>query len=111
MIGMHATTGRTLEGRAHLKQRISDILHTPIGSRVKRRAYGSGLFGLVDKPMSPSLMVAIIHATAEAIAKWEREFQLSQVIVDMKTPGHILLDIKGTDLINGKPIVLEGIAI
>jgi len=111
MMGLNATTGKALGGRAHLKQRLADILSTPIGSRVKRRDYGSRLFSLTDKPMSPGLMIDMIHATAEAIAKWETEFQVSQVFVDMKTPGHVTLGIEGTDLMNGKTVKLEGVVI
>ena len=52
MRGMDRNTGRALEGIAHLRQSIRDILTTPIGSRVMRWEYGSRLFRLVDAPLS-----------------------------------------------------------
>jgi len=76
-----------------------------------RRDYGSRLPLLVDRPMNPSLMVDLIHATAEAIARWEPEFRLSKVFLNMTVPGHVSLDLEGTDLINGEPIRLEGVAV
>lgn len=43
MLGTDANTGKALEGMAHLRQSIRDILGTPLGSRVMRRDYGSEL--------------------------------------------------------------------
>ena len=51
MIGLAATTGRTITGAAHLAQSIADVLTTPIGSRVMRREYGSLLPDLIDDPL------------------------------------------------------------
>lgn len=41
MPGMHTATGRALFGLAHIRQSITGILTTPIGSRLMRRRYGS----------------------------------------------------------------------
>ena len=48
MMGMHATTGRSLTGLGHLRQSVTDILTTPMGSRVQRRRYGSEVPELID---------------------------------------------------------------
>nr|VFK47168.1 MAG: hypothetical protein BECKTC1821D_GA0114238_104214 [Candidatus Kentron sp. TC] len=40
MAGMSAFTGKHFSDIAHLRQSITDILTTPIGSRVMRREYG-----------------------------------------------------------------------
>ena len=109
MMGMNKYTGTSLDGAAHRRQRIANILSTPIGSRPKRRDYGSRLFALTDKPMTPALMIDVIHASAEAIAKWETAFQLSKIYVDMKKPGQTIIDLEGKDLVSGKMIALEGI--
>lgn len=109
MRGMSASTGRAISGHDHLRQRLADILTTPLGSRVHRRQYGSRLFSLTDRPMNPSLMVEIIQASAEAIARWEPEFRLSRVLLDMRVPGHVSLSLEGVDLISGQPVALEGI--
>ena len=47
--GINTNTGRSISGKAHLRQSIADILSTPIGSRVMRRNYGSHLFDLIDQ--------------------------------------------------------------
>lgn len=50
MNGVNSWTGKRLSGTDHLRQSISDILSTPVGSRVLVRDYGSNLFSLVDNP-------------------------------------------------------------
>ena len=41
MMGMHAATGRCPTGLGRLRQSVTDILTTPIGSRIRSRRYGS----------------------------------------------------------------------
>jgi len=48
MKGMNASTGRASGGLQHLYQSIAKILTTPVGTRVKRREFGSELPELVD---------------------------------------------------------------
>ncbi|EOA7053639.1 baseplate assembly protein, partial [Escherichia coli] len=48
MIGIDSATGRYLHGNEHLRQSVTDILSTPVGSRVLLREYGSRLFSLLD---------------------------------------------------------------
>ena len=50
MNGVNCRTGKRLSGAAHLRQSVSDILNTPVGSRVLVRDYGSDLFELLDSP-------------------------------------------------------------
>lgn len=53
MRGMNDRTGKHNDGFEYLKQRIRDILSTPLGSRVMRRHYGSELFKrIVTRPMA-----------------------------------------------------------
>jgi len=44
-IGMHRDTVRAITDADHIRQSMSDILRTPVGSRVMRRDYGSPLPG------------------------------------------------------------------
>ena len=53
---MNNITGESIDGLAHLKQSVNDILTTPIGSRVMRRDYGCGLVELLDSPIDASLI-------------------------------------------------------
>ena len=111
MRGMHANTGHALDGLAHLKQSIQDILTTPIGTRIMRREYGSRLSEWVDAPLNGSVLIDITMATAEALARWEPRFKLTRVRVGQVEPGHVTLDLDGEYRPDGKRIQLEGIVI
>lgn len=54
-IGMSRSTGRTITDAEHISQSVSDILRTPVGSRVMRREYGSLLSAMIDQPQTPPL--------------------------------------------------------
>ncbi|ELY5272404.1 baseplate assembly protein, partial [Yersinia enterocolitica] len=49
-LGMSRNAGQTITDADHISQSIADILITPVGSRVMRRAYGSLLSELIDQP-------------------------------------------------------------
>lgn len=68
MRGMNNTTGKPIEGLDYLRQRLTDVLTTPKGTRLMRRDYGSGLFDLVDQAMNDGWLVQCYGAIAEAIA-------------------------------------------
>lgn len=111
MKGISALSGTELSGISHLKQSIKDILTTPIGTRVERRDYGSRLFELIDNPTSEDLKTEIFAATAEALQKWEPRFKLQQASLVEITPGNIVLELKGTFLIDGSEIILSNLEI
>ncbi|MBF9190536.1 GPW/gp25 family protein, partial [Enterobacter hormaechei] len=71
MNGVNSRTGKRLSGSDHLRQSVSDILSTPVGSRVLIRDYGSDLFSLLDNPRDDLTRLRIIAATASALARWE----------------------------------------
>ncbi|MEX0633615.1 phage baseplate assembly protein V [Serratia ureilytica] len=51
-LGMNRGNGRAIADLEHIRQSVSDILITPIGSRVMRRSYGSLLSELLDQPQN-----------------------------------------------------------
>lgn len=113
MNGINNTTGKVLSGIAHLKQSITDILTTPIGSRVMRREYGSRLFELIDAPLNASTIIDYYAAVAEALKRWEPRFALESVKIvesDFST-GIIELLLVGEYLPTGEAISLDGIII
>ncbi len=71
MIGIDSATGRYLHGNEHLRQSVTDILSTPVGSRVLLREYGSRLFSLLDNPQDDFTRVRIVRETATALERWE----------------------------------------
>jgi len=87
MQGMSATTGKTIDGLAHLRQSITDILTTPVGSRVMRRDYGSDLFKLIDQPIHETTLLKLYAATVDALARWEPRIKITRV-----QPGNTALE-------------------
>ncbi len=77
--GMSRTTGAPLSDEDHIQQSVSDILSTPLGTRVMRRDYGSLLFDLSDMPMNPAVRLLCIMASAMAIARWEPRITVQKI--------------------------------
>ncbi len=111
MNGINNKTGKLLKGHAHLRQSIADILTTPIGTRIKRREYGSRLFELVDAPLNEETVAEIYAATVEALERWEPRLKVLQVKVYDINNGHFTLDLIGEYLPDGKTITLEKVVV
>jgi phage baseplate assembly protein W len=111
MNGTNASTGKPLTGLAHLRQSITDILTTPLGTRVMRRDYGSRLPELVDAPMNGDTIMELYAATAEALQNWEPRFQLSKVTLTGADIGAVVLDLSGIYKPNGQAITLSGVQV
>jgi phage baseplate assembly protein W len=104
MNGMNASTGAALDGEAHLAQSITDILTTPIGSRVMRRDYGSLLFALIDAPFNAVTRLQFIAATAGALGRWEPRLRVSRVNVTQgDAPGAVTIDLDAERLDAPRP--------
>ncbi|EKN00976.1 MULTISPECIES: GPW/gp25 family protein [unclassified Acidocella] len=110
MIGTDANTGKALGDIAHLRQSIRDILSTPLGSRVKRRTYGSDLYKLIDAPLNRSTLAQIYSATVGALQTWEPRILVLKVQATA-APGVLTLDLYGQYLPNGQQIALPGISV
>jgi hypothetical protein len=95
MIGMNAATGKQLDALAHIRQSIAEILTTPIGSRVMRRAYGSEVPELIDQPLNGATQLRIYAATADAIQRWEPRISLSGVALAFNAQGAATLTLEG----------------
>lgn len=97
MSGMHASTGRRLDGLDHLRQSIADILTTPIGSRVMRREYGSLVPELLGLPMNDVTLLRLYSACVMAILRWEPRVSVTAIRRMLLTsqPGALLLEIEG----------------
>ena len=95
MHGMHAQTGQSLAGVEHLRYAITDILTTPIGSRIMRRDYGSRLYKYIDAPINRSTLVEIYAAVADALRRWEPRLTVSRIQVETHQPGFVQLKLEG----------------
>lgn len=111
MQGTDATTGKRLSGVDHLRQSVRDILTTPIGTRVMRRAYGSRLYELVDAPMNRATILDLYTATAEALTTWEPRIAVDQIRVSEAQPGRVVLELTGEYLPTGETVVIDGIEV
>lgn len=97
MLGMNRTTGGAIDGAQHLAQSITDILTTPIGSRVMRRDYGSEIPALIDAPFSAHTRIRLYAATASALMRWEPRLQLTRVgMAPGDSPGAVVVTVEGT---------------
>lgn len=107
---MSATTGRPLDGADHIKQSITDVLTTRIGTRVMRRDYGSRLSELVDNPYTEILLADLFAETVIALKKWEPRVSVDQVSVqEVTAEGRIVIALSGKNLLNGEPLDVRGI--
>lgn len=96
MPGMARSSGEALDGLAHIRQSVADILSTPMGTRVGRRDYGSLLPELIDQPMTPANILRVYAATAVAVSRWEDRIRLRRVgLVAGERPGAAIVTIDG----------------
>ncbi|WP_216628534.1 GPW/gp25 family protein [Pseudoalteromonas caenipelagi] len=108
---MNANTGHVISAKDHLKQSICDILTTPLGSRVMRPDYGSNLPRLIDAPSNNQTLVEIYAAVAGALRKWEPRYKLTRLKVASHGKGQTIIDLEGMYLVDGKPLMLEGLIV
>ncbi|CNC82111.1 phage baseplate assembly protein [Yersinia enterocolitica] len=105
-IGMNRNTGLHIDDIDHIRQSIADILITPVGSRVMRRAYGSLLSELIDQPQNPALRLQIMAASYSAILRWEPRVKLTGITFDTTFDGKMVVDITGTRSDSAAPLSL-----
>lgn len=96
MTGMNRETGRACSDElVHIRQSIRDILTTPIGSRVKRRQYGSLLPQLIDQPGNQANRLRLMSATIMAIITWEPRVRVQSATIDISADGSVAIDLDG----------------
>lgn len=110
-MGMNSKTGKELNGLDHLKQSITDILSTPIGTRVMKRDYGSRLSDFIDAPMTHGLNMEIFSAIGESLDDWEPRFKLKQVKTIRAEPGYLEVSMTGIYIPTGEEILMEGVRV
>lgn len=93
--GMSNLNGVKLSKRDHIGQSVNDILTTPVGTRIKRREYGSHIFDLVDSPDNATGALQMIAATAEAIERWEPRLDLQSASVTAAMTGKATISLSG----------------
>ncbi|MCG7551571.1 phage baseplate protein [Pseudoalteromonas sp. Of7M-16] len=66
MIGIDRNTGRKIDGFDQLVSRITQVMTTPVGGRVKRPKFGSRVRDTLSANMSDSMLVRTQAAAIEA---------------------------------------------
>lgn len=93
---MNRTNGRRITGIAQLAQSVTDILTTPLGTRLERRTYGSLLPSLIDQPDNGPTRLRCYSAIASALMKWEPRLRVTRVgITSGNQPGQATVDLEG----------------
>ena len=111
MRGTSSITGKALSGMDHLKQSITDILSTPVGSRVLLREYGSRLWELIDAPLNRKTTVQFIAATVEALLRWEPRIIPIRVTASASSSGRVSLALTCVIRESGQTATIDGIVI
>lgn len=110
MTGCDRLTGKSIEGLEYLKQRIENVLSTPIGSVLMKRDFGSNLYLYVDAPVDRDFRAKIYREVAVALNQWVPDFELSKIELDAVniSQGKIILNISG--IYKGEEIQLAGVS-
>ncbi|MDH5179767.1 MAG: baseplate assembly protein W [Gammaproteobacteria bacterium] len=111
---MNNKTGKRLVGVAWLRQRLADVLTTPVGTRLMRRGYGSRLFELIDQPMSPRWKIQFYAAVVEAVenpVNGLADFQVSRAQLLNSSTGKAELELWGVYVPTGELLKIESIKV
>jgi len=110
---MSRHSGKSIDDVTHLGECIVDILMTPIGSRMRRRNYGSGLFKLIDRPIGPLLGMQMRSAIVTALNLWEPRLRITRILLDTEgfVDGVVTITIEGLYLLNGQVIRLQNLSL
>ena len=110
--GTDRNTGRPLGGVDYLRQRLADVINTPLGSLVGARDFGSRMYQMTDRNIDRRYYMDCYTRLAEAInnpANGLDDFKLSEMTVTPLGNGQIEHTISGDILSNGEPITMPGI--
>jgi phage baseplate assembly protein W len=107
MRGMNALTGRSVDGIDHLHQSVAQILTTPLGTRIKRRAFGSNVPDLIDAPNNGATRTRLYAAIATALMRWEPRLTLTRVLLSSEATdagqGAQIIEVEGATTSTGQP--------
>ncbi len=110
--GTDRTSGKLLTGAAYLRQRLADVINTPLGSVVGARDFGSRIYEMVDHNIDRRFYMNAYVRLAEAInnpANGLDDFKLSEMTVESLGGNNFEFTILGESLIDGKSIEFEGL--
>lgn len=105
---MNRETGAAIDELDHIAQSMTDILTTRIGTRVRRREYGSLLPELVDHPFNDVTRLRVYSGAVMALMRWEPRVSLSRVqFLGATLQGQSVLDLEGSVVDSNEPFSLS----
>lgn len=110
--GMNAATGEVMTGIPYLRQRLSDVINTPLFTIVGRRDFGSRMFEMVDHNVDSRFQMDAYIRLAEAInnpANGLDDFQLTEMRMERISDSNVEISLTGVYLPTGSVIELDGI--
>jgi len=91
--GMCETTGALISGVAHVRQSLSRIVLTRLGTKVQRRNFGANILPLVSAPGNDATRVKTIAILAKAILTFEPRVKLSHILFNIDFDGRGVIEI------------------
>lgn len=105
---MNRETGAAISELDHIGQSITDILTTRIGTRIRRREYGSLLPELVDQPFNDVTRLRVYAGAVMALMRWETRVSLSRVqFLGANLQGKSVLDLEGSIVDSNEPFSMS----
>ena len=98
---MCADTGKWLSLDEHVYQSIEKCIFTLIGTRIRRRAFGSIVPELIDHAPTPFNLALLQADLVLAVMRWEKRFKFTAIRL---TPSPGQLDIQIAGDINDQPV-------
>ena len=109
--GTDRLTGAEIGGIPYLRQRLYDVINTPLGSLVGCREFGSRLYELVDRNVDARFHMDAYIRLSEAInnpANGLDDFKLTEMLVEREGPNHFSITVSGTTA-DGETVEMDGI--
>ncbi len=94
--GMCEKTGNIITGIDHVRQCLSRIILTLIGTRIQRRAFGSDFFKFVSAAGNEETRLKLVTVIAQSILKWEPRIKLSRVLFQLNMDGNCNIELIGS---------------
>lgn len=108
--GTNKKTGAAMNGLSYLRQRLEDVINTPLGSLVGRRDFGSRLHELLDRNVNDEYQMNAYILLSESInnpANDLDDFKLNEMQIEKIEDAHYAITIRGSA--QGEPVKIEGI--
>lgn len=94
--GMCENTGNTITGIDHVRQCLTRIILTRIGTRTQRRAFGSDFFKFVSAAGNEATRLKLITVIAQSVLKWEPRVKLTRVLFNLDMDGQCKIELIGS---------------